>query len=111
MLTSDYEDNRQHMSLFYSPKELMTRLGERAKERRLVMGQRQADVAKAAGVPLSTLRRFESGANVGIDVVARVALALNAERELADLFAPPRAGTMDELLTRSRRRMRGRRAP
>jgi transcriptional regulator with XRE-family HTH domain len=97
------------MSLFYSPQELLTTLGERAKECRLASGRRQVDVAKSAGVPLSTLKRFEGGTNVGLDVVARVALALGAERDLANLFVVPEAGSMDELLERNRRRIRGKR--
>jgi transcriptional regulator with XRE-family HTH domain len=102
--------NSQDMISFYSPQELVTRLGERAKECRLALGRRQADVAEAAGVPLSTLKRFESGANVGVDVIARLALALGAERDLANLFVSPPPGTIDELLKRNRKRLRGKRA-
>ncbi len=97
------------MSLFYSPQELLTTIGERAKECRLATGRRQVDIAKSAGVPVSTLKRFEAGSNVGLDVVVRLALVLGAERDLANLFASPEPGSMDELLKRNRRRIRGKR--
>lgn len=49
---------------------------------------------------LPTFRRFEAGANVSIDVLIRVAIALHAERRLHDLFPTPDARTIDEILER-----------
>ena len=56
---------------------------------------------------LATFRRFEAGANVSIEVLVRVAIALHAERELHDLFPMPEARTIDEVLKRRQLPRRG----
>lgn len=93
----------------YSPRDLMARIGKRARARRLALGLRQADVARAAGVAMPTLHRFEAGDNTSIDVVVRVALALRAEDGLAEIFPEPEARSLDDILVAQRRRERARR--
>lgn len=92
----------------YSASELTGLVGERAKDRRLARGMRQTDLAEAAGVPLSTLKRFERSGAVGFEAVARIALALGAERELAELFPPAEARSLDQILAANRKRVRAR---
>ncbi|MGH7738424.1 MAG: hypothetical protein ACREMP_11245 [Candidatus Tyrphobacter sp.] len=53
------------------------------------------DLAAVAGVTISTLRRFDSGRNVGFQAVAQIALALHAEREFTQLFPAPEARSID----------------
>ncbi|HEX6602329.1 MAG TPA: helix-turn-helix transcriptional regulator, partial [Solirubrobacterales bacterium] len=67
-----------------SPSEIAVEIGRRARERRLALGLRQADLAAAAGVPLATLKRFETGGRGSVETMARLALALRAERELLE---------------------------
>lgn len=92
----------------YSPDEVCQTVGARAKELRLAAGQRQADLAAAAGVTLSTLKRFERSGQVGFETVVRVALALGAERGFAELFPPREARSLDDVLAASRKRQRAR---
>ncbi len=91
-----------------SPQSLRKRIGRRARDARLAARRSQADVARAAGVSLPTLQRFEAGANVSLDVLVRVAIALNAERDLRELFPLPDLRTIDEVLQRRRLPQRGR---
>jgi len=91
-----------------SPKLLRREIGRRAKQVRLAARRSQSDVARAAGISLATLQRFESGANVSLDVLAHVAIALHAERELGQLFALPDLRTIDEVLRRRALPQRGR---
>jgi transcriptional regulator with XRE-family HTH domain len=91
-----------------SPASLRERLGRRARAARLAARRSQAAVAQAAGISLPTLQRFEAGLNVSLDVLVRVAIALGAERELRELFAPPDARTIDEVLARRAVPQRGR---
>ena len=91
-----------------SPRTIRQRIGSRARDARLAARRSQADVARAAGVSLPTLQRFEAGANVSIDVLIRIAVALNAERDLADLFPLPDARTIEQVLERRRLPQRGR---
>ncbi len=92
----------------YVPPELCKLVGERARQLRLADGQRQADLAAAAGVTLSTLKRFEGSGQVGFETVVRIALALGAGRGFADLFPPPDPRSLDDILSASRKRLRAR---
>ena len=91
-----------------SPNTVRRRLGRRARDARLAARRSQADVAQAAGVSLPTVQRFEAGANTSIDVLIRVAIALNAEHELRELFRLPESRTIDEVLERRKLPQRGR---
>ena len=94
----------------WSPKQERFRLGRRAHDVRLAARRSQADVARAAGVSLPTVQRFEAGANVSLDVLIRVAHALDAEREIGTLFPLPEPRTIDDVLVRQRLPQRGRRS-
>jgi len=76
----------------------------------LSLGHRQQDVAERAGVPLSTLKRFERTGRAGFETVARIALALGAERAFEALFPPREARSLDEILARQAPRRRARRS-
>jgi transcriptional regulator with XRE-family HTH domain len=102
--TSDMMDNM----LGASPRMIRKRIGRRAHDARLAAHRSQADVARAAGVSLPTLQRFEAGANVTVDVLIRIAVALNAEHDLHDLFPLPDARTIEQVLERRRLPQRGR---
>ena len=91
-----------------SPHSLRMHIARRAREARLAGRRSQADVALAAGVSLPTLQRFEAGANVRLDVLLRVAVALGAEREMRQLFPLPDLRTLDEVLEGRRLPQRGR---
>ncbi len=96
------------MNLFYSPAELRAAVGSRARQLRLAKGLRQTDLAAAAGVPLSTLKRFESSGETGFGAVVRIAIALGAERAFSELFAAPDPRSLDDILRAERKRMRAR---
>jgi transcriptional regulator with XRE-family HTH domain len=93
----------------FSPAELCEAVGRRAKERRLALGLRQIDLATQAGIPLTTLKRFENHGDGSLETVARVAFALRAEREFAELFPPHDSRSLDEVLAANNRRQRARR--
>jgi transcriptional regulator with XRE-family HTH domain len=73
-------------------------IGARAKAVRLARSLRQSDVAKAAGVTVPTIIRFEQTGKVGFDVVVGVAIALGAEAELTHLFAQSQTRSIDEIV-------------
>lgn len=91
-----------------SPRAIRQRLGRRARSARLAARRSQADVARAAGVSLPTVQRFEAGANVSVDALVRIAIALNADRDVRDLFPLPDARTIEQVLERRRLPQRGR---
>lgn len=92
------------MHALYSPGELAGRLGRRARERRVSLKMRQEDLGRAAGVSVDTIRRFERGdGGLTVKALAAIAIALNSEHELTDLFAPAPHGSLDDLLRAQRR--------
>lgn len=84
------------------------RLGRRARNARLARGRSQSDIARAAGVSLPTLQRFEAGANVSADVLVRVAFVLGSGAIISDLFPLPELRTIEDVLERRRLPKRGR---
>ncbi len=98
-------------NLMASPVETLRAVGERAKRLRLVANLPQAALARQAGVGLATLQRFEATGKVSLENALRIAIALRAERDFEQLFAPPPATTLDEAMRPEkplRQRARGR---
>ncbi len=91
------------MHALYSPGELATRLGKRARERRVSLKMRQEDLARAAGVSVDSVRRFERGdGGLTVKALAAIAIALGSGHELTDLFAPAPQSSLDEVLRAQR---------
>lgn len=87
----------------YSPGELAGRLGQRARARRVSLRMRQSDLARAAGVSVDTIRRFERGdGGLTVKALAAVAIALGSEHELTELFGPAPQGSLDDVLRAQR---------
>jgi len=64
---------------------------------------RQEDLARAAGLSVDTVRRFERGeGGLTIKALAAIAIALGAEHELTDIFAPAPAQSLDDVLRAQR---------
>jgi transcriptional regulator with XRE-family HTH domain len=82
----------------YTPAELVRSVGKRAAALRLAGGRRQVDLAAAAGISPSTLKRFEAGETVAFEVVVRVALALGDESGIAALFSEPDRRSFEDIL-------------
>lgn len=92
----------------YSRAEICRMVGARARELRLARFLRQSDLAKAVGVTVPTISRFEQTGNVGFDVVVGIAIALGAEAELVRLFAMPQTPSIDQIVSGTPRRLRAR---
>lgn len=94
-----------------SPADVATDLATRLRELRLLRNWTRATFAARAGVTAASLKRFENTGKASLDLVLRVALALDRLDELDGLFQPPSARSIAalEALTSRPRRKRGRR--
>jgi len=72
-----------------NPVELMKRIGQRLKTHRLARGWTQAELAKRSGISLSTLKLLEREGKGSLQRLAKVAVILNLDGELRELFAEP----------------------
>jgi transcriptional regulator with XRE-family HTH domain len=93
----------------YSAGEVCRLIGGRARDLRIARSLRQSDLAKAVGVTVATIGRFEQTGKVGFEVVVGVAIALGAEAEFARLFAQPQPRSIDEIIAAKTPRSRVRR--
>lgn len=87
--------------LLYSPFEVATEIADRARSLRLLRGWTQREMAKRAGVALSTLKMFEHGGQISLDRLLRIAAALDDLDSFRKLFELPRARSLDELEARA----------
>lgn len=73
-----------------NPTSIVRELGQRLRRLRLAAGWTQAELAERAGVALSTLKLMERQGKGSLQRLAKVAVALNVDGELRELFAEPR---------------------
>lgn len=92
-----------------SPAEVARELAQRARRLRLELGWNQVELARRAGVALSTLRHFERTGQISLERLVRIASALHALKAFEALLQPAPASTLEELEGRQRLRKRGRR--
>ncbi len=76
---------------FRNPTELVRAIGARLREQRLARGWTQQELAERAGVGLSTLKLFEHEGKGSLQRLAKIAVALNLDGELRQLFAEPKS--------------------
>lgn len=92
-----------------SPNDVLRRLADRARRRRLDANLTQRELAERAQLSLGTLKLFERTGNASIEFIVRLAFALNAEKEFETLFPPVEPKSIDDVIAKPRRR-RARRA-
>ena len=95
----------------HTPAETAQALADRAKALRLGLAWTRETLAERAGVTSASIKRFETTGEASLKLILRVALALGRLAEFTQLFQPPEAATMAELVGRLERpsRKRGRR--
>ncbi len=76
---------------FRNPAYLTQAIGERLRAARLARGWTQEELAERSGVALSTLKLMEAKGQGSLQRLARVAVALNLDEELRELFSRPAA--------------------
>lgn len=75
------------MFILQAPETICRTLGERIRKLRLARNLSQDDLAGMTGASLSSIRRLEAGGQGTLNLLARVALALQAAETLEPLFA------------------------
>lgn len=85
------------------------RLAERVRALRLERGWSRGELAERAGISEETVKSFERRAQITLSRLLLIARALEALDDFLPLFAPRPAGTLSEIETRQRPRVRGRR--
>ena len=95
----------------FNPGSILKKIAERAKTNRLELNLSQSALAAKSGVSLGSLKRFEQSAEISLKNLVMLASALDATEEFSLLFTRKKYKSLDELLTKEKRRTakRGRR--
>jgi transcriptional regulator with XRE-family HTH domain len=80
-----------------TPTEIGLELGRRLEALRLANDWRRATLAARTGVSVSTIQRFERTGKITLEHLLRLADALGRAEDLASLFQPGPARSIDEL--------------
>lgn len=89
---------------FLPPGHILQQIGERAKQIRLAQNFSRETVCARSGVPLGTLKRFETTGQIGTAQLIAIAIALDSVEDLGQLFAPKPVKSIDQLEQPKRRR-------
>jgi len=89
---------------FTPPGLILKQLGERAKQMRLAQNLSRNSVCERSGIPLSTLKRFETTGLIGTEQLVALAIALGPIDDISYLFAPKPIISIDQLAQPKRKR-------
>ncbi|MEP2774741.1 MAG: helix-turn-helix transcriptional regulator [Luteolibacter sp.] len=78
-------------------------IGERIRDHRLARGWTQAELAERSGVSLSTLKLMEREGKGSLQRLAKIAVILDLDGELRNLFSEPQAYESMESVERTTR--------
>lgn len=86
------------------PRDIRLEMAERMKKVRLSQNLTQRDLAEKSGIPLATLRKFETTGEVSLKALVNFAIALSKAGDLAKVFYEP--PTVDLYAKRPKERRR-----
>lgn len=87
---------------FKGPEDVRRELGQRAKTLRKYHRVTQEELSARADVSSRSLRRFENTGHGAMELVVRIAFALDAHELFDGLFEPPEARTLEEFVRKRR---------
>ena len=93
-----------------TPQELLQKIAERARAKRLDLNLSQHTLSQRSGVSYGVLKKFERTGQISLESLLRLALTLGSMGDFDNVFAPKRpeeARSLDELMRESTRK-RGR---
>ena len=93
---------------FNDPPDIAQGIAQRVRLRRLELDLTQQGMARRAGIPLSTYRRFEATGEISLHRLILIGVALGAIDDFNDLFHEPQYSSLDDVINAARpRRQRG----
>jgi transcriptional regulator with XRE-family HTH domain len=97
------------LSLVYNtPNTIVQEVAQRVKERRLEAAYTQQELAKRAGIPLPTYRRFERTGEISFRSLVMLGMVFDMTDEFETLFSRKMYKSIDDILNAdSKKRKRG----
>jgi transcriptional regulator with XRE-family HTH domain len=89
---------------FLLPEDLASKMGKRAQARRLAANLSRKTLSLRSGVPVSTLRKFETSGKIGLVALLQLAEALDCLDEFGQMFAPRVLTSIEDFVAPVRQR-------
>lgn len=84
--------------LVMSHEEILLKIASNAKKRRKLYHLTQKEIADKAGVSYASYRRFEETGQISLDSFVKIALVLECEKELVELFTKRHYNSIEEII-------------
>lgn len=97
--------------MLIAPSEMLQKVAERAKSRRLMQNLTQQTLAVRSGVSYGALKKFERTGQISFESLLKLAVCLGSLGDFECLFSPPKFSqttTLDQLMQDAPVRKRGR---
>lgn len=87
-------------NFFYTktPKEIQLEIAKNVKKRRKELGITQEEFAKKSGVSFGSIKRFENTGEISLFSLVKIAIILNCENELLELFKQNEYNSIEEII-------------
>uniref|UniRef100_UPI002672392B helix-turn-helix domain-containing protein n=1 Tax=Fusobacterium ulcerans TaxID=861 RepID=UPI002672392B len=85
---------------FYTktPKEIQLEIAKNVKKRRKELRITQEEFAKKSGVSFGSIKRFENTGEISLFSLVKIAIILNCENELLELFKQNEYNSIEEII-------------
>ena len=94
--------------MLYSIEDHCALISNKAQSCRLSQNLSQVGLSKRAGVSLGSIKRFEQSGQISLKNLIKLAMALGKTEELILLFPQSEPKSLDELMKKPPKRLRGR---
>lgn len=84
--------------------ELILEVASRVRSRRKELKLTQADLAKRSGMSLASYKRFEQSGQISFQSLVAIAIALNCEEDIDELFKHRQYSSIQEVLDANRKK-------
>lgn len=87
-------------NFFYTktPKEIQLEIAKNVKKRRKELKITQEEFAKKSGVSFGSIKRFENTGEISLFSLVKIAIVLNCENELLELFKQNEYNSIEEII-------------
>ncbi len=85
-----------------SPPELSKIIMGNVKKRRKELKLSQIELAKKSGVSFGSIKRFENTAQISLQSLIKIAIALDSSEEFLKLFSQKKYSSIDEIIKREK---------
>ncbi len=85
-----------------TPKEIQMEVAKNIKARRKELKLTQEEFAKKSGVSFGSIKRFENSGEISLFSLVKIAIVLNCEDEILELFKKKHYNSIEEIINENK---------